>query len=173
MSGDLTAAASGSTYYDANTVAGVRIDGAPDSIVTSPASNWHQISGSTGTYLVIDDWPGGTTASTYYKDDKTVDATDTGDKMSYADAGLYINQPGTPIGFSLAGYILPPNQPRVGPTYEAYVRQPWQAQASQQRYGSSGTVTAQLSSTPTRTLTPTRTPVWAHRVFLPVVIKSR
>ena len=134
---------------------------------------------------MIDHWPGGAAASTYYKDDKTVDATDTGDKMSYADAGLYINQPGTLIGFSLAGYILRPNQPRVGPTYEAYFRQPWQVQASQQRHSSSGTVTAQPSntptrtptsgpsSTPTRTLTPTRTPVWAHRVFLPMVIKSR
>jgi hypothetical protein len=177
VSVDLSPAASGSAYYDANTVEHVTIDGTPDIVATSPASRWFQVSGSTGSVVVAVDWPAEWNASTYYKDDKTIDPNDTGDKMSYGDPGVLVTQPGLWIDVALVAYILSPNQPRVGAAYSDRFRQPLQVQTADQRFGGSPTVTSIASSTPTRTPTPTRTvvpsrtPVWAHHVCLPVIVR--
>jgi hypothetical protein len=173
ISADQTAAASGSTYYDANATAGVTVDGRPDSVPASPATRWFQVSGTTGTAFLTVDYSAAGTANTYYKDDATVDAADTGDKMSYGDAGVLLTNPGHSVSLTLTGYILPPSQPRVGPTYLAYVQQPLQTQATEQLAAGTPSVTTSPTRTPTVTATPTRTPPGAHtyRTFLPVVLK--
>ena len=141
MSADLDPAAIGSTYYDANTVAGVTVDGVPDAITTSPASPWMQVSGSTGTVLQVielDKLMG--TKSTYYKDDATIDNSDTGDKKSYSDTGVYVENPTGKVILSLWYYVLPANQPIVGATYHSYALGPLSAQATSQSYGAGFTI---------------------------------
>ena len=135
FSADLSPAASGSLYYDPN-VSGVLIDGSPtpDSVPTSPAADWSQVSGATGTIVRIMDFSGvGGTATTFYKDNSALDSSDTGDQMSYGDAGVRIDSPPTinkKFVFWNWNYILPANQTNVGATYRGYARNPLQVQAT-------------------------------------------
>jgi hypothetical protein len=121
----------GGIYYDANTPAGVVVDGKPDSIKTTPASLWQQISASTGTVIhTADITPMQGTLTTFYKDDATLDPADTGDKMSFGDMGVTVAKPVKYIYLSVTHYILPPKQPNVGARYYSYFTHPLQAQAS-------------------------------------------
>lgn len=121
-SADLNTAATGSTYYDANTVGGVTVDGVPDAVTISPPSDWAQVSGATGTVIQIVDATGmGGTKRTYYKDDAILDATDTGDKKSYSDVGMVIDSPGSRLALGLWHYVLGANLPNVGAEYRARV----------------------------------------------------
>jgi hypothetical protein len=136
LSADMSAAASGSKYYDANTPAGVTVDGLTDTVPSSPATDWWQISGVTGTAVQIADASlVGGTRTNYYKDNKTPDSGDTGDKVSYADCGAYIDHPNARIRFGLFYYILPANQPNVGATYWNRAMHPLTATATAQPYG--------------------------------------
>ena len=92
---DLSPEASGTTYYDNNNLNGVTIDGNPDTIQTSPAALWQQWSHSDGSIITVARVPAemGGTASTYYLDDATPSGDDTGDTLSYGDAGLQIISP--------------------------------------------------------------------------------
>lgn len=123
------------TYYDANTPMGVAVDGVPDSIASSPATQWQQISSATGTvfHAVEADRMQGV-QSTYYKDDANIDPNDTGDQKSYGDMGITITNPIKAIDGSLTHYILPPEQPNVGAIYYGYFTNPLQAQAIEQQY---------------------------------------
>jgi hypothetical protein len=136
LSADLNAAATGSTYYDANTAAGVTVDGMPDSVAATPPTDWWQVSGSTGTVVQIADTSllGGT-RSNYYKDDKTVDPSDTGDHMSYADCGSKVDNPSANMRFRLYYYVLPADQSNVGAIYRNRALNPLVATASVQPYG--------------------------------------
>ena len=58
FSADMSAAASGSLYYDPNVPAGVLINGAADSVPLSPAADWSQVSGTTGTVVRVIDFSG-------------------------------------------------------------------------------------------------------------------
>jgi hypothetical protein len=121
----------GGTYYDANTPEGVAVDGKPDSIKTTPASLWQQISAATGTVIhTADVAPMQGTLTTYYKDNATPDPGDTGDKMSFGDMGVTVTHPIKYIYLSVTHYILPPKQPNVGDRYYSYFSHPLQVQAS-------------------------------------------
>jgi len=88
--------ASGMVFYDANNPAGVTIDGSPDTITTTPPGEWTQVTGVTGTIVTVSRIPDGLggSQSTYYKDDGSVaDGSDTGDQLSYGDAGLQVQDP--------------------------------------------------------------------------------
>ena len=136
MSADLSPAAVGSTHYDANAKGGVTVDGVPDDIPTSPASQWMQVSGPTGTVLQVMDLATLTgTKTTYYKDDATIDLSDTGDRKSYSDTGVYVENPKGKLLLSLWYYVLPSDQPNVGSTYLSYALEPLEAQATGQSYG--------------------------------------
>jgi hypothetical protein len=139
LSADLSQAAIGSIYYDANTSGGVPVDGQPDPVATSPATDWWQISGNTGTVIQIADLSilGGTRTN-YYKDDATVDSTDTGDRRSYADCGSQIEDASAHLIIDLRYYVLPANQPNVGAAYRSYSFQPLQSAASEQLYSATG-----------------------------------
>jgi hypothetical protein len=135
FSADLSPAASGSTYYDPNVPAGVVINGVPDTVPASPAADWSQVSGATGTVVRIIDFSGaGGTATTYYKDNSALDSSDTGDQMSYGDAGVRIDSPPTinkKFVFWNWNYILPANQSNVGATFRDYARNPLQVTATE------------------------------------------
>lgn len=159
FSTDLSPTASGSYYYDANTSSGVVVDGVSDSVATSPASDWAQVSGTTGTMVrVVDSTEAGGTPSTYYKDDGAVDPTDTGDQRSYGDAGVRLDDPNRQFTFRTWTYVLPPDQPNVGATYRSYARNPLQAQTNEQYHPDFATATPTATSTPTETPTLTATP---------------
>jgi hypothetical protein len=88
--------ASGMVFYDDNNPTGATIDGEPDSIVLTPLSRWTQVSGITGTVVIVNEFPAGLggTQSTYYKDDdSTPDSADTGDQLYYGDAGFQVDNP--------------------------------------------------------------------------------
>jgi hypothetical protein len=154
LSADLSSAAVGSTYYDANTGAGVTVDGVPDAVAATPPTDWWQVSGSTGSVVQIADTSllGGTRTD-YYKDDKTVDPADTGDMVSYADCGSLVENPNQNMRFRLFYYILPANQLKVGAVYSNRALNPLLAQAAQQQHE-----TPSNTPTPTATVAPTRTP---------------
>jgi uncharacterized repeat protein (TIGR01451 family) len=132
FSTDYTANAGGSTFYDANTPAGVPVDGNPDAIAETPLSPWSQVSGATGTLVQVTDGSGlGGTQSNYYKDDATVDPDDTGDERSYADVGIKVESPNQTIDYRTTLYVLPPDQENVGATYEAHYDHPLQAMTTE------------------------------------------
>jgi hypothetical protein len=99
MSLDWSAEAVGSTFYDANNPSGVPIDGVPDGISTTPASRWAQVDSAAGGVVRVSNLAAnlGASQSTYYKDDATFDEDDTGDQLSYGDAGFQASDlnPGT------------------------------------------------------------------------------
>jgi hypothetical protein len=175
----------GGTYYDANTPSGVPVDGVPDAIAATPASLWQQISAATGTVIHAADVSGMQgTVSTYYRDNATVDAADTGDKKSYGEMGVTVTNPIKYVDLKVTHYILPSNQPDVGATYYAYFTHPLQPQANEQRLSgqptASPTATRTPTRTPTRTLTPTSTQTptvtpfgLPKRVYLPLVLSPR
>jgi hypothetical protein len=132
FSADMSPAASGSQYYDSNVSAGVTIDGVPDSMPTTPATDWSQVSGSTGSIVRLMDYSSaGGTPTTYYLDNLTIDPNDTGDQRSYGDAGVRVDGPNRQFTFWSGNYILPANQPNVGGTYRDYARNPLQVQATE------------------------------------------
>ena len=135
-SADLTPAMAGGTYYDANTPAGVPVDGSPDTVATTPFSPWNQVTHPTRGSIVqvIDPTPLGGTPSTYYKDDSRYDGADTGDRRSYADPGVLVTSSNANLVFDVWYSVLPAGQPNVGATYADAARHPLQAQAVAQRW---------------------------------------
>jgi hypothetical protein len=152
LSADLSPAAVGSTYYDLNTSGGVPVDGHADPVATSPATDWWQVSGSSGTVVQIADLSQlGITRTNYYKDDETIDPNDTGDQRSYADCGTHVDHPDPHMVFHLWYYVLPANQANVGAVYRDYARNPLQSVASEQTYN----------------------PISTWDVYLPTLMRSR
>ena len=129
LSTDWNDQAVGMTYYDANTPAGVTIDGIPDAITTTPATGWSQVAGVTGTVVTVLRIPAGVggAQSTYYKDDSAMDSGDTGDRRSYGDAGIRVNNPNTGT-YTLLGYtyFLTGSVGNVGSVYANYYDNPLQ-----------------------------------------------
>ena len=183
FSADMSPAAAGSRYFDPNVAAGVIVDGTPDTVPAAPAVDWAQVSGTTGTIVRVLNYAGaGGTPSSYYWDDQTTDPNDTGDKMSYGDAGVRIDNPARQFTFENWNYILPANQPNVGATYREYALNPLQVQAVEQvdPNFTTATPTATVTSTatattptaPTATPTTTRTPAAVPlRTWLPLVLR--
>ncbi len=126
---DWNAEAVGSTFYDANNPAGVPIDGVPDGISTTPASRWGQVSSDAGGLLRVTNLPEdlGASQSTYYKDDATFDGGDTGDQVSYGDAGLQVSDlnPGAYI-LMMRTYFMSGEAGNLGEAYVALYDHPLQ-----------------------------------------------
>ncbi len=122
-------------YFDAQTAAGVSINGSPDSVPATPANAWAQVSGSRGSLVQLTTLAlGGGTVSNYYKDDQTPDAADTGDQRSYGDAGFRVDNPTGLVDIAAATFILPPGQPNLGAAYQPYAVNPLQAAVTVQNY---------------------------------------
>jgi hypothetical protein len=120
----------GMAFYDANNPAGVIVDGSPDVVTTTPVSRWGQFTSVTGTVVSVSEIPArlGGTQSTYYKDDAHVaDLSDTGDQLSYGDAGLQVCAPSTGTHTMLGHtYFLTGVTANVGATYVNYYDNPIQ-----------------------------------------------
>jgi hypothetical protein len=136
------------SYYDSNTPGGVAIDGVPDTISSTPRTNWFQVNGGItgpgGLVMMIPNVnPGGGTVTNYYKDNGALDPNDTGDQRSFGDAGLQVScsifSPCVAASFTLKAVILPPGtNSNVGATYYARASNPLQANTAQQCYSQSG-----------------------------------
>jgi hypothetical protein len=136
---DLNPVMSGSTYYDSNNTTAL-INGAPDTVPTTPRVDWYQVISGTspgGFVLTVPSInPSGGTVSNYYKDDSAIDSDDTGDKQSYGDAGLIIDNPGQLIQFRQVAYILPTSTTtNVGSIYFNRVNNPLVATTAIQHFG--------------------------------------
>lgn len=104
-----------------------------DSPTGSPINLWTQISGADGsTVQVIDVSVGGGTVENYYKDDSSVDPTDTGDQQSFADAGIRINNPSGTASLRFLEFILGPDQPNVGSSYRNLYENPLEMTVQEQ-----------------------------------------
>ncbi len=122
-------------YYDANTPAGVPIDGSPDAVPGTPFAAWRQVSGGQGSTVSLADMAaGGATLSNYYLDDQALDANDTGDQRSFGDAGARLDDPAGLISIELQTYVLGPDRPNVGALYQSYRDNPLQPEAAAQWY---------------------------------------
>jgi hypothetical protein len=124
-------------YFNSNGVS-VPIDGVNDAVATTPRIDWFQASGAAGGMVVA--FPtvnaGGGTVTNYYKDDSAIDNDDTGDQRSYSDSGLFIDNPGTVIEFSLVTFFLPPNSTTsVGQSYFDRINNPLTATTITQLFG--------------------------------------
>ena len=124
---DFNSAATGVTYFDANNPAGVTIDGVADSFDPDPAAEWQEATGTGGTIITVLDIPDSLPGtSTYYKDDSTPDTGDTGDQMSYGDAGFQVSNPPQNATFELLThtYFLNGQQSNIGAVYQNYYSNP-------------------------------------------------
>jgi hypothetical protein len=127
---DLSSAASGATFYNANTPGGVPIDGddSSDSVVATPFSNWAQVSHTTGRLIQVSDpTPAGGTQKNYYCDDNSAGTTEcdgsprTGANGSYGDAGILTEGNVNP-SFTIESwlFVLESGQDNVGDKYARY-----------------------------------------------------
>ncbi len=126
LSYDLAPTAVGATYRDAKTLGGVPIDGTPDAVPLQPFSPWRQIDLSAGRLVSLFNvtTPSGRLMN-YYKDDKTPDASDTGDGQSYGDNGVIIDEPGGDrLGVDAALWLMPGNATADGATLAAQAATP-------------------------------------------------
>jgi hypothetical protein len=125
LSMDFAATVVTSTFYNANTPAGVPVDGSPDVVAITPLSPWWQVSGDTGTVVQVTDASGtGGTQVNYYKDDASLDPDDTGDGRSYGDTGIEITPLGATVAYRSAMFVLPAGMQNVGAAYAAYAANP-------------------------------------------------
>jgi hypothetical protein len=129
VSNDLTPAATGGSYYDENTAAGVTIDGIGDTVATTPLNQpWRQVSLDSGSTILV--YQVGNTGGTlfhYYKDSSTSDPQDTGDTQSFGDSGVGVTRPSArQISFRSVQYILPGRQPNRGVEFFGQFQNPLQ-----------------------------------------------
>lgn len=141
------------TYYDSNVAAGVPVDGQPDTVPEQPLADWQQIDGAFGGFVsLLDVAVGGGQPGTYYLDDNTFDADDTGDGRSYGDAGFFITNPGGQIQVQQQLYFLSGQQGNQGSLFAQRAANPLQANISWQL--------------------PPGAPELPHALFLPLITNS-
>ncbi len=129
------------TYYDANTVTGVPVDGVADTIAATPLNAWNQISGGQGSMVKVMDIAMTTGAlRNYYLDDSSVNADDTGDQMAFGEAGFKASSPDGEFTMELMEFFLDPNQPVLGGTYRSYFDTPFDVSVFVQIFGATNYV---------------------------------
>ncbi len=126
LSYDLAPAASGATYRDANTPGGIAVDGTPDAVPTQPFSPWRQVDLPAGRLVsLFNVTTPAAKLMNYYRDDKTPNANDTGDKQAYGDSGIIIDEPGgDSLGVDAALWPMPGSPAADGATLAAQVAAP-------------------------------------------------
>lgn len=133
FSTDFFHTASGSILYNAVITEGVTVDGVNEAVPTTPFSPWWQLSTGYGTVVQVGDTTSiGGEQINYYLDDFALDPEDTGDKQSYGDVGVYIEDPNHTFTYTFALYSLAGTQSNVGAIYEAYFMQPLSVAASRE-----------------------------------------
>lgn len=141
---DSTALLNNGSYFDSNGNSDT-INGA-GGIGDTTTADWFQVSRNTigGMAVNVPSISGGGTTSTYYCEDNgggtptcdsaygyTTASADSGDGDSYADVGLFLDNPSASINFELIAYILPDSvNSNVGATYNNYSSNPLTASTS-------------------------------------------
>jgi hypothetical protein len=107
---DFGPAAASAVYRDANVPGGVPVDGQPDTVPASPLPAWREVAFPTGRWAIVSRPDAPSTATVYYEDDGSLDATDTGDRMAYADNGVAAPDVASFVGGAFPGTMvaLPP-----------------------------------------------------------------
>lgn len=144
------------TYFDPNVPAGVSVNGAADSVPTTPPVGWYQVSGAVGGFVLVEEVdPANGTRLNYYRDSSTIDSNDTGDQRSYGDAGAQVEDPNGEVSAAITLFVLPPAASNVGALYRSYVDNPLEAATTRELFqGSTPTATATgQPATPTATAT--------------------
>ncbi len=158
LSLDLSPAAEGATYRDANAPSGVKVDGTPDAVPGSPLPAWRELVFPMGRLLILTR-PGemAAKASAYYKDDAALDGNDTGDGQSWGDAGVFAPDAESLLATGFPGemVVLPAGSPVTAAGLAAQYLQPLQVVVT-----TSGgqPATATRSAPPTATAGPTGAP---------------
>jgi hypothetical protein len=130
---DFSPEASGATFYNEGVPSGVMVDGIPDSVPSSPASSWVQLSSDEGTIVQVADLSRlSGEISNYYEDDSTIDPEDTGDMMRYGATGVIIENPGQVVEYIFNIYALEGSQPNRGAEFEARFGEPLETMATLQ-----------------------------------------
>lgn len=109
---DLNENAIGMSFYNPQYTGGLLINGTggTKNDAINVGLNWYMVTGDPGTVLVLMGVPPlGDQKKLYYKDNSSVDQTDTGDKKSYGDAGWSVQSTTTitgTLGFDLTTYFF-------------------------------------------------------------------
>ncbi|MCH7756272.1 hypothetical protein IH970_14265, partial [candidate division KSB1 bacterium] len=139
---DLSPMASGMQFFSNKNLTAIPIDGSmtPDAMLlnteidTLPDINWLQFTGDPGTLVnLVEISAIGDERKLSYLDNSSVDPSDTGDKMSYGDAGIEVTgddiEGDFPLG--LKSFFLEPNQPSsVGEQLAEFEKNPLTVQSS-------------------------------------------
>lgn len=148
-------------YFDPNVPAGVIVNGAADSVPTTPPVSWYQVSGATGGFVLVEEVdPANGTRLNYYLDNGTINSNDTGDQRSYGDAGAQVEDPNGEVSAAITLFVLPPAAANVGTLHRSYVDNPLEATTTREFFeGATPTATATgQAATPTATATATQAP---------------
>ncbi len=148
---DFDSGAAGATFFNANTPAGVTINGVPDAIAATPLSSWFQVSHPTGRLIQITNpAAAGGTPQNFYRDNSTPETPDTGQPGSFGESGIvYGGNFNSNFVLQSSIFFLPPaggGPDNVGAAYEQFFDNPL-------------AITAHL-------------PPDFPRVYLPIVIKN-
>ncbi|MEZ4645960.1 MAG: hypothetical protein R3E31_25115 [Chloroflexota bacterium] len=127
-------------YYDANTPAGVPVDGTPDVVPPSPLVSWQQLDGHSGGFVMLTDISlDSGTVTNFYMDDGTLDPADTGDGRSFGDTGFAIADPDGILTIQQSIYFLAGEQGNQGSTAQAWAANPLTAVTEAQWFDAGGT----------------------------------
>jgi uncharacterized repeat protein (TIGR01451 family) len=122
-----TSGMSPTIYYDSNTP-GVVIDGNPDSIATTPVTDWYEIVGASGGFVTVGTAdPGTGTITNYYLDDDTSNPNDTGDGVAFGDSGVEMSDPSGTVSVAQSLYVTLPGSGSMGSTVLNWSENPLQA----------------------------------------------
>jgi hypothetical protein len=142
---DWSPAASGAQYYNANLANGVGVDGEPDAVSAAPVSTWSQLSTTDGSLVQVSDLANiNGTKSNFYEDDSTNKPLDTGDKLRYGEAGVFIVGADEVLNYDFALYVLPGKQDNVGTTYDSFYNNRIAVSATEQHGSIGGDVAVNL-----------------------------
>ncbi len=122
---DFDSGVSPATFYNANTPAGVTIDGNPDVVAQTPVSKWSQVSHTSGRFIqVTDPTPAGGIQTNFYRDNSTPESASTGQPGSYGETGFLFEGTVNQIFTLKSSMFFLPTGDNVGATYETYFSNP-------------------------------------------------
>jgi hypothetical protein len=111
-------------YHDSNG-SDVAIDGVGDAVPVSPPVNWTEMAGAYGGWVAVNDInPAAGTLTSYYLDDSNPDPDDTGDGVSFGDAGYRIDDPNGTVEVRQSLVILRAGTGNVGAAVSVWADNP-------------------------------------------------
>lgn len=126
---DFDSDAAGATFFNANTPAGVTINGVPDTVAATPLSGWFQVSHPTGRLIQItNSAAAGGTRQNFYRDNSAPESPDTGQPGSFGESGIvYSGNFNSNFVLRSSIFFLPPaggGSDNTGAVYEQFFDHP-------------------------------------------------